>query len=188
VRYYQVRFSIWAKKQTRSPAPLAVPEDLHSLWDKMHLGIFDAPGLPDRYQPPAPRAPPASTLTPAPAPAAPAAPGVLPPLAPPSRPQVPPTPGPPGDNSRVGNPQFDLERFAPFNGPGTARAAQVRARAERTNTALPTRTNGQTRCLAFHVRGQCNASCRWAADHVNDHTPAEQQTLETWSTENWRAE
>jgi hypothetical protein len=40
--------------------------------------------------------------------------------------------------------------------------------------------------LSWHTRGQCNTACGSASDHV-DHTPAEDNELEAWCKNHYKA-
>ena len=63
----------------------------------------------------------------------------------------------------------------------------VRDHCRSLNIALPQNGNGQTICLAYHIKAMCNTRCGHAADH-RQHTPAETQTLVTWCGTNYKVE
>jgi hypothetical protein len=63
----------------------------------------------------------------------------------------------------------------------------VKQRCHEQGIALPTRVNGATRCLPFHIVHRCNNNCNSRDDHVNDHTDSEQADMEQWYEAHWHA-
>ena len=68
------------------------------------------------------------------------------------------------------------------------RSRDVRDRCQRDKVPIPTNSAGGTRCLPFHLRGQCNTNCANAEDHRADHSADEEQELLTWAQKHWAQE
>ena len=89
------------------------------------------------------------------------------------------------DRSMILNTQPD-SRFDRFR-ERRVKSRVIKQRCIDQNIALPKRANGSTRCLPFHIVNRCNNSCNCRADHVHDHTDAEQEELVQWCDQHWTA-
>ena len=184
VRWVQLRFSRWVDNQVMSATPIAAPR-FADLFDQIFNCEPWAPPFPAAYfqAPPAPAAPsPALPPARAPAPALPYAPAPAP-AQPPAQPVQPAQPAAPVD-ARVTNNHFN-NIFEPFQAV-VVRTRQVYNRCAAENVPLPRLADGRERCLAFHVKGMCNARCGRAYDHVTP-PPADDQALCTWCGTHWHA-
>jgi hypothetical protein len=106
-----------------------------------------------------------------------------PPVAPPAPTKVPP------DDATASNTHFLEATFGQYR-----RLTNVKTRAIRrkiTDGVLPplpvSKVDNQPMCLAWHTKGQCNARCPRAADHVA-YTLAELGHLVTWCTAHYPKE
>ena len=95
---------------------------------------------------------------------------------------------PPGANSRLNNVGFNSQLFSSYR-TSSVRCAEIRRRiAAGDKPALPlSKVDQQAMCLAWHCKGQCNAACPRAADHVA-YTAEEYAPLVAWCTANFNAE
>ena len=174
-RYWQVQLHHWLVAQARSP--YRVPFMASDVVAQASMGntawVLD---LPVSLRPP-------PVPFPAGTPPAPAG-NALPPAG-----NGPPPAAPRGAANQIQrNANYDL-RFQPVRERAGVRSRPVRERCAAAGIALPVTAAGRTRCLPFHIIGQCNSSCGNAADHrTDDVTEQDQQTLLAWAQEHWKTE
>lgn len=177
LRWFQLRFSVWMDEQSRSPAMLPPPDYLE-IFNRIRHKEYWIPTFPLGFLTPnIPDAAAAFTQTsfsvqpaPAPAPA---------PVAAPTTSPAATTPG-----ARVANLNWK-DIFQPYRSIAI-RVRDLKQRCRQNNVDLPKRSDGRTRCPAFHVKGLCNEKC----GQKSDHEPASQEddaVLLTWCQEHWRA-
>jgi hypothetical protein len=172
LRRPQIEFSDWAEAQLRSNVPIA-PDTTLNVVNLAAMKIMSwAVPLPSAYIRTVPATPPAGP-------------------APPTTPRNPRA----GGGGGLGGSSGGLDRSMCLNTEPDARFERFRERGVQSRIVkqrcrdqgiqLPTRANGQLRCLPFHVVNRCNNSCNSRADHVHDHTDAEQAELEQWCDQHW---
>jgi hypothetical protein len=178
IRYVQMRLSRWVDSQLMSSIQMAPPQ-LTGLFDKMFVGEQWTPPFPAAYLEPAfPR----QQLLPRQQPQQPQ-------LQQQQQPQQPQLQQGGADDSRVTNARFNpaLAQYRDIQ----VRTRQIYQRVQAAGVALPVRTDGRERCLAFHVKGMCNLRCGRSYDHTNAPLPppsaAEDQALCDWCAPNWHA-
>lgn len=77
-------------------------------------------------------------------------------------------------------------QFLPFQTSGVA-IKKVKERCIKDKIALPRSHLGHQMCLAWHIKGQCNARCGARDDH-KEHDSKDDATLEAWCKEHFKAE
>lgn len=168
-RYIQVEVHHWFLAQERSmgPAPFTAQQVIYeAAKGNMYSWRYELPAaLTPRL--PGPAGPPTNPPT-----------GALPP---PAR----PTPAA-GANQIVRNEHYDT-RFDTLRNRPNVSSREVKRRCADAGIALPQDDGGATRCLPFHIKGQCNSNCGCASDHHNRHTEEAQARLLEWAEANWTA-
>jgi hypothetical protein len=93
------------------------------------------------------------------------------------------------DDAAASNPHFLESVFGEYRKLNKVRTRQIRRKiAEKELPALPlSKVDHQPVCLAWHTKGQCNARCPRAADHVA-YTAEEANELATWCATNYPKE
>ena len=177
-----VQASNWFRRQVNSPAPIPVPNFI-SLFDDIRDERPWQPAMTPaflsvlnllEFRSPLPRTPrvPGGGVTPNPN-------ADNPP---------PPSPQPGGADlaQRDNNVAFNSTLFERFKDSRTP-CRIVRSKIQRGELpALPMSKGDPTMevCLAWHVKGMCNANCSRSADHV-PYTDAEYAPLHQWCTQHW---
>ena len=87
------------------------------------------------------------------------------------------------------NPHFLEEMFGTYRKLSKVRTRELRRKIDKKELpGLPvSKVDQQPMCLAWHTKGQCNARCPRAADHVS-YTPGEAKDLEQWCATNYPKE
>lgn len=93
------------------------------------------------------------------------------------------------DDAAASNPHFLEGLFGEYHKLNKVRTRQIRCKiAKKELLALPiSKVDGQPMCLAQHTKGQCNARCPRAVDHVA-YTTEEAKELATWCSSNYPKE
>ena len=179
LRWIQLRFVDWSQDQTFQS--VAVPSEDYGQVFRM-IKRYEPwaadfpPGYLQMVSPP-------PVLSPLPSPTVPPPPARGPPAAASSSAQPTPRPDAAPSNSRVNNTVWKA-LFEPFK-TLAVRTRDLRLRLNTQGTALPKRTDGQTRCLAYHVKGLCNTNCTHKADHVPANQ-ADDTVLLQWCQEHYK--
>ena len=173
LRWFQLRFSVWADDQSRSPAPVPVPH-YRELFTKIRFNEYWLPTFPpgtlaSPARLPAPSPAPAPSDTPRPAPTSRGAPAAA-------------TDSPP--NVRLNNLAWK-SIFQPYKAMAL-RVQDLKRRLTNESVEFPKRADGTVRCLAYHVKGMCNSSCGQKTDHQAANE-ADDQVLLDWCQNQWHA-
>jgi hypothetical protein len=92
----------------------------------------------------------------------------------------------PTKNTMVRNMSYRAASFDEFKAMGI-RIGRLKDALRARNVKLPTGTNGQPMCLAFHVLGYCNERCNSAKDHI-PHSEKDDKDLVAWCKEHYKME